>query len=157
MAEPGGQRVTIGYAEYVDLPDWGIERLRAKIDTGARTSSLHVTNIEELPGDRIAFDVVRDRRRHYKHVRCEANVVRRSRVRSSNGVMQTRYVVETTLRLGEVTKTVEVSLSSRGRMIYRMLLGRRSLADDFLIDAGKRYAATKRVRKKKKKKKKADG
>jgi hypothetical protein len=148
LVKPTPKRVTIGYAEYVNLPEWGIERLRAKVDTGARTSALHVTDVEELPNNRLRFDVVRDRKRDYKHVRCEAPIVRRSNVRSSNGQIETRYVVETTLELGGVNKTIEVSLATRGPMIYRMLLGRRTLEEDFLIDAGRRFVVSKRREKK---------
>ena len=55
-------RILIGWNEYVDIPEWGIERLRAKIDTGAWSSALHVENIEELPRGRVCFDVVLHRR-----------------------------------------------------------------------------------------------
>lgn len=149
--------LTIGYVEYVDLPDWGITRLRAKIDTGARTSALHVTDIEELPEHRLRFKVVRDRKRDYRQVECEAPIARITRVRSSNGVVQTRYVVLTTLQIGHVSKQIEVSLATRGPMIHRMLLGRRSLENDFLIDAGRKFAASEKTRKKKRKAGKKSG
>ncbi|MCB2199908.1 RimK/LysX family protein [bacterium] len=148
--------LTIGFVEYVALPDWGINRLRAKVDTGARTSALHVSSMEEISGNRLKFTIVLDRKRHHRRVECEAPIARTTTIRSSNGMVEKRYVVHTTLQIGSVRKTIDVSLTSRGRMIYRMLLGRRALEEDFLIDAGKRFVASeqrlKRVKKKKKKK-----
>jgi len=148
------ERQLIGVAERVDLPDWGVERLRAKIDTGARTSALHVQKVEELEGDRVRFSIVLHRNRHDERVTVEAPVSRRSRVRSSSGRAQERIFVKTTLVLGDVVKEIEVSLASRKRMIFRMLLGRQALGEDFLIDASRRYVATKPRPKKKTKKKK---
>jgi len=146
-------RQMIGVAERVNLPDWGVERLRAKIDTGARTSALHVQKIEELEGNRVRFSIVLHRNRHDERVTVEAPISRRSRVRSSSGRSQERIFVKTTLVLGDVVKEIEVSLASRKRMIFRMLLGRQALGEDFLIDASRRYVATEPLKKKKKKKK----
>ncbi len=142
-------KVTIGYAEYVAFPEWGIPRLRAKTDTGARTSALHVDNIERLPRNRVRFEVVVAA--NGRRVRVEAPIVRVSNVRSSNGVPDERYIVSTTLQLGGVEKTIEVSLASRSGMIYRMLLGRRAIAHDFLVDPGRRYVASTPPKGKKKK------
>ncbi len=147
-------KVTIGYAEYVEFPDWGIPRLRAKTDTGARTSALHVDNIERLPKSRVRFEVVVAAKDGGRRVWVEAPIVRVSNVRSSNGVPDERYIVSTTLRLGGVEKDIEVSLASRTGMIYRMLLGRRAIAHDFLVDPGRRYVASTPPKKKKKAEKK---
>lgn len=127
----------VGWREYVALPDWDIGGVLAKVDTGARTSSLHVENIRELPSGRLAFDVVLDRSGRFKHV--VATPVRVSRVRPSTGQLQHRHVVLTTLRLGNVTKQIELSLVSRGDMLCRMLIGRTALERDFLVDVSKRY------------------
>lgn len=145
-------KVTIGYAEYVELPDWGIPRLRAKTDTGARTSALHVDTIERLPKNRVRFEVVVAAKDGGRRVWCEAPIVRVSNVRSSNGVPDERYIVSTTLRLGGIEKEIEVSLASRTGMIYRMLLGRRAIAHDYLVDPGRRYVASTPPKKKQKKK-----
>ncbi len=134
-------RLLIGCAELVDLPDWGIFRLRAKVDTGARTSALHVDRIESLPGNRVRFDVVLNRKTG-RTVSVEAKVRRRAHVRSTTGEAQTRLCVATLLRLGFVEKEIEITLASRDPMRFRMLLGRGALGADFLIDASRRYAAT---------------
>ncbi len=130
--------VLIGWNEYVDLPDWGIRGLRAKVDTGARSSALHVENIEELPRDRVRFDVVLHRLKRDRRVHVVARVIRRSRVRSSTGHYTHRIFVRTRLRLGEVEREVELSLVDREKMIFRMLLGRSALAGAFWIDVAHR-------------------
>jgi hypothetical protein len=132
-----GPREVIGWTEYVELPDWGIPRLRAKVDTGARTSALHVDDVRRLPGDRVRFDVVLHRKRNDRRVTVEAPILRQTRVRSSTGVYRRRYVVPARIRLGHVDKTIEVSLVARDKMIFRMLLGRSAFSGEFLIDASR--------------------
>ena len=129
----------VGWREYVAFPDWKIKGIQAKIDTGARTSALHVDDISELPNDRIRFNVVLSRKRPGKKVAAEAKVVRTTRVRSSSGHQQKRYVVEAKIRIGSVTKVIETSLVSRANMICRMLIGRKALEGDFLVDASEKY------------------
>ena len=139
----------IGWNEYVDLPDWGVRNLRAKIDTGARTSALHVEHLRELSPNRVAFDVILDRRKSHRRVHVTARVARRGRVRSSTGHYETRIFVKTRLRLGPVEREIEVNLVDRGSMIYRMLLGREALGAPFLIDASHRALQRKPRRTKK--------
>lgn len=136
------RQILIGWNELVDLPDWRVRRLRAKIDTGARSSALHVTNLAPLPDGRVQFDIVLDRKRAHRRTRVVAEVSRVARVRSSNGRFTRRYFVRTRLLLGDVEKTIELSLVDREKMLFRMLLGRTALAGDFLIDAGRRRVAT---------------
>ncbi len=140
----------IGWNEYVDIPEWGIRGLRAKVDTGARSSALHVEHIERLPHGRVRFEVVLHREKRDRRVRVEARVVRQARVRSSNGEFSYRLFVRTRLRLGEVDEEVELSLVDRGRMIHRMLIGRTALDGRFLIDVGHRNLLTKPPKRKKK-------
>jgi hypothetical protein len=128
----------IGWSEYVALPEWGIARLRAKVDTGARTSALHVENIEELPRGRICFDVVLHRRKRDRRVHVVARVSRRARVRSSSGHFTVRPFVATRVRVGRVEHDVEFSLVDREAMIHRMLLGRSAIAGHFLVDVAHR-------------------
>ena len=118
----------IGWNEYVALPAWGIGRLRAKVDTGARTASVHVENIEEVGRDRVRFDVITGPRKKPRRVRVEAPVHRRGTVRIGSGHRQARIFVCTTLRLGPHEREVEINLEDRADMIYRMILGRSTLA-----------------------------
>lgn len=135
-------RVLIGSMEYVRLPDWRIGRLRAKVDTGARTSALHVEELEELPGDRVRFEVAMHRSDRCRSVQVETPVVRRSAVRSSSGQLEERIFVRTRILLGAVEREIEVSLTSRHSMRFRMLLGRSALKGTFVVDPGRRYIET---------------
>ncbi len=149
--------VLIGWTEFVDLPDWGVRKLRAKVDTGARTSALHVENIEELPRGFVRFDVVLHRQKRDRRIHVKTRIVRRGRVRSSTGHQAERLFVETTLVLGPVQKRIEVSLVDREKMTYRMLLGREALAGPFRIDVDRRMVQQPRRKKKKKKAKRRAG
>lgn len=133
-------KLTIGRSEYVDLPDWGIRKLLAKVDTGARTSALHIEDLFPLPGNRVAFHVVLSRSKRAQSVRVEADVVKWAKVRSSNGHYSLRCFVKTRALLGSVEKVIELSLDSRAAMNYRMLLGRKALAKDFVVDVSKQHA-----------------
>jgi hypothetical protein len=127
----------IGWYEYVDLPEWGIAGVRAKIDTGARTSALHVGAVRKQRDGRVQFDVILHRKHQHRRVTVRAHVLRRTRVRSSTGHNRIRYVVPARVRLGGVEKTIEVSLVCRDKMLFRMLLGRSAFSGDFLIDASR--------------------
>ncbi len=140
MSGPRQPPVVIGWTEYVDFPDWGVKNVRAKIDTGARSSALHVENIELLGNGQVAFDLIRNRESKKAHRRVKARLSRTGRVRSSTGHATKRLFVKTTLRLGPVERQVEISLSDRGSMIHRMLIGRTALVGPFLIDVDKRLA-----------------
>ncbi len=137
-------KTLIGWSEYVDLPEWGVRGLKAKIDTGARSSALHVEDIEPLRGGRVRFVVVVHKEKRDRHLHVEARVVRRSRVRSSTGHYENRYFVATTLRLGGVERKIEISLVDREKMRFRMLIGRTALAGAFVVDPNKRRSAYKR-------------
>lgn len=131
----------IGWNELVDLPAWNIKRLRAKIDTGARSSALHVAELRVLPDGQVAFEIVLDRKKHHRRRHVIAPVTRVSRVRSSTGKYTRRYFVTTMLRMGPVEKTIELSLVDREEMLFRMLLGRTALSGDFIIDPSRRRLA----------------
>jgi hypothetical protein len=134
-AEP----LVIGVTEYVDIPAWRILRLRAKIDTGARSSALHVENIRELAAGRVRFDVRLSRSESDRRVTVEARIARRGQVRPSSGEPEDRIFVAVKVRIGPIEREIELSLVDRGRMIFRMLIGRRALAHAFLVDPGRRY------------------
>lgn len=136
------QQPIVGWRERIDIPDWGVRRVRAKIDTGARTSAIHVDHIEEISAERVRFEVVlRESPRRTTMV--EADVVRSSSVRPSSGRAQQRPVVLVKLRIGEVEREAEVSLVSRKGMLCRMLVGRRAL-EGLLVDPTRRYLLTSR-------------
>lgn len=132
----------IGWTELVAFPDWEVPRVQAKIDTGARTSALHVENLRRIGPDRVAFDMIVGRRRNRRSFPVEADVVKWAPVKSSSGEQTERPFVRTTIRIGPVVKEVEVSLVSREKMLFRMLLGRKALEGDFLVDVGRRRLLT---------------
>jgi len=130
---------TIGWKERIDLPDWGVRRLRAKIDTGARTSALHVARYD-LSDDGATVRLWLDLDpRHPEPVERTLPVVRIATVRSSIGMRERRPVVTVAVRLGAVVVPVEFTLTNRERMRYRVILGRRALAGRFAIDPGRAY------------------
>lgn len=132
-------QLVIGWQEYVALPEWKIPYIRAKADTGARSSAIDVRSIEELGNGRVRFQIALSRKNRERTIPIEADITRRSRVRSAHGTTQDRLFVQTKIRIGPVTKTIEVSLVCRKKMICRMLLGRTSLAGAFLVDSETRY------------------
>jgi hypothetical protein len=147
MTDPFTSKTVIGWSEYICFPDWGIARVHAKVDTGARTSALHVENLKRLKGDRVQFEVVLSRRSVTRRAVIKAPVLRWGRVRSSTGVYRTRCFVRALIRLGPVEKEIELSLISREKMLFRMLIGRTALEKDFVVDVGRRRAlGTLRVR-----------
>ncbi len=145
---PDDRKVTIGWSESVDFVDWGISRLNAKVDTGARTSALHVEDMEYLPDDYASFDVVLSRIKSHRRKHVLAKISRWAKVRSSNGQYTTRCFVRTRIRIGPIEKEIELSLVSREKMSFRMILGREALERDFVIDVSRRLvqAARKKAR-----------
>jgi hypothetical protein len=115
---------------------------------------LHVESIERRPGNKVRFEVVVDRDGLHK-ISVTAPIRRVSVVRSSSGHPERRFFVATEIKLGPVLKEIEIGLTSRHLMRFRMLLGRLSLGHDFVIDPGRRYVATKKKGRKKKKRRSA--
>ena len=140
------EKQIIGWREWVEFPEWNI-RMRAKADTGAKSSAIDCADITELPGERVRFTVRLDRKEK-KMLTLEAPIAVRKHVRSSTGHGHDRIFVETTLKLGRVEKTILVSLSCRKTMIHRLLLGRETLKEHFLVDSEVDHWATPKRRKK---------
>lgn len=141
----------IGWREYIALPEWGIDHIQVKADTGARTSAIDVASVEELSDGRVRFDVVVNRAHPPtppQVVHIEADVVRRTRVKSSFGRVHDRLVVRTQIKLGPVTKAVDLSLVSRKNMLVRVLLGRHALKPEFIVNPARVYVFGRRKRRK---------
>ncbi len=126
----------LGWEEWLSLPELGLPALKAKVDTGARTSALHASDIEPFgPADRprVRFAVHPIPGHAELSIPCSAPIVDRREVVSSNGEAEYRYVIETNVRIGERVWPIEVTLTDRGAMAYRMLLGRQALAEDMVV------------------------
>jgi hypothetical protein len=139
-------KTVIGWREPVSFPQWGIRRLKTKVDTGARTSALHVSDVELLENGQVRFRaVVRVRRLGgrvvLRRVPIETPVARTTVVRSSTGRLQHRFVVRAHARIGSLEREIEVTLVCRRRMLCRLLLGRTAL-EGFLVDPGRRRVLT---------------
>jgi hypothetical protein len=126
----------------VSLPEWGVEYTKAKIDTGARTSAIHAFDLQtfELDGAAwVRFEIHPWQRSAADAIPVEAPLVATRRVRSSSGAASTRPVVATSVVLGGRTLRVEVTLTRRDEMGFRMLIGRQALRRHFLIDPAASY------------------
>lgn len=134
----------IGWKESVDLPDWGIFSIVAKADTGARRSAIDVKHLEIRPDGLLEFDIVLSRTDRELTHRVSSPIAHVTTVRSSNGQEHKRYFVETTLRVGRHEKKIELSLVCRKAMVCRMLLGRKALEGNFLVDAETKYVTRRR-------------
>lgn len=142
MRSARAERLVIGLTEYVDIAEWRVRGLRAKVDTGARSSALHVENLREIGRGRVRFDVRLHRSKVDRRVSVEAPIVRRARVKASTGVAATRIFVEATIQIGPFTERIELGLVDRANMLYRMLLGRTALGSHFFVDPARRYLLT---------------
>ncbi len=138
-----GRPLLIGWKEYVELPDWGLRRIKIKVDTGARSSVLDVAGYElqERPGRGTVavLQLSLDRKHPERLTAVEAPVLGLITVTSSVGVREQRPLFETRLRLGPVLKTIRLTVTNRSGMTFRMLLGRHALAGDFVVDVSKKY------------------
>ena len=148
MAEPShsntptGGSIQAGWREWVQLSDVGIPWIKAKLDTGARTSAIHAYQIEPFQKDDVSW--VRFRVRPWQEstedetiVECAVHDVRS--IRSSSGHVQERYVVKMRLVMLGRRVTAEVTLTNRDQMGFRMLIGRQALRRGFAVDAGKSF------------------
>jgi hypothetical protein len=132
----------VGRREYVEFPDWGVGRVKAKVDTGARTSALGVARYElERSGEAVTarLHLRRGRRRAGEVKVVETPVVGMAIVKNSGGTREQRPVVEVTVRLGPVAKRIRLTVTDRTGMLCPMLLGREALRDSFVVDVRGKY------------------
>lgn len=144
-------RPTLGWREWVALPDLGLEWIKCKVDTGARSSALHAFDLERFVDDgvnRVRFQL-HPLQRHTDLVHtCTATVIDERVVSDSGGHRESRIFVSTMVRIGEQTWPIELSLTERDTMRFRMLLGRTAIADRFNIAPDSSYLSRRRPKSK---------
>ncbi|WP_077286661.1 ATP-dependent zinc protease [Cognaticolwellia aestuarii] len=139
------QKAIIGRLESIALPELAIADLQVRVDTGAKTSSLHVDNITKFTKNgklMVKFNLHPDVHNVENTVSCEAPIHDIRRVKSSNGKSEQRYVIATPVQLGESNWTIEITLTDRSDMSYLMLFGREAIGDKFLVDPSKVFASS---------------
>ena len=143
----------IGWREWIAFPEFGIKAVKAKIDTGARTSCIHALHVKPFSRDGqdwVKFQVHPLQRDAKTTVDIEAELVEYRRVVSSTGHASLRPVVVTAIKIFDIQWSIELTLTSRDEMGFRMLLGREAVRGRFLIDPSKSFLGGRRKVKKKK-------
>ncbi len=135
-------KISLGWREWVSLPELGIDAIKAKVDSGARSSALHTFELESFSEGGIAK--VRFCIHPYQHdlsivKRCTATLLDDRNVTDSGGHTELRPVILTTMILGGISKMIEITLTNRENMKFRMLLGRTAMVGDFTVDPQSSY------------------
>lgn len=132
----------LGWEEWLALPGLGLPAIKAKVDTGARTSALHAEVIETFgtsDSPKVRFLIQPDPDRPKLEIVCTAPVVDRRDITSSNGQTELRYVIATEMQIGTVRRTIEITLTNRETMSYRMLLGRSAFGENTVVSPDRSF------------------
>lgn len=144
LVKKKADKVVLGWREWASLPELGIERIQVKMDTGARTSALHVDAFKLLNGQRGRARIWIPAGHGQGTVEAEVDVAGYSVVKTSTGDREKRPRVVTEIRIGDLRRRIEVTLSRREGMVHRMIVGRRALKGRAVVDPGKTFLATPR-------------
>ncbi len=139
----------VGWREWVRLADLGVAAIKAKIDTGARTSVLHAFAIEPFRRTGalwVRFEVQPMQRSGTLRIKCEAPAIDQRAVRNSGGQVERRYIIETHVALGDRSWPIELALANRDQMGFRMLIGRTALEGRVMIEPGRSFLAGQKPR-----------
>ena len=140
----------LGWREWIGFPELGIPQVKAKVDTGARSSCLHAFLVEPFERDGrqwVHFDMHPMQGNSSDVIRCEAPVLERRIIRDSGGHEELRYVIETVITIGDNRLCAEVTLTDRDSMKFRALLGRTAISGHYLVDCSHSYLVGKRKKK----------
>ena len=141
---------SIGWREWVSFPELKIKTIKAKIDTGARTSALHVSNIKILKRtNRVTFTIHPVQRQRNPVINTSAELIGERSVKSSNGDTTIRPVIKTKLKIGKRVFSIELTLVNRDLMGFRLLLGRSAMKKRYLVNSGQSFMISKDINKQK--------
>jgi hypothetical protein len=144
--------LTLGWREWVGLPALNIQRIKAKVDTGARTSALHAFEVREIEDGgirRVEFSIHPRQHDNDFVTTCTADVIDLRTVTDSGGHKEQRWVIETPITIGPHTWPIEITLTARDDMRFRMLLGRTAINDRCVVDPSRSYVVGSRRKHKK--------
>ena len=146
------EKLTLGWREWVGLPELGLPEIKAKVDTGARTSTLHAFELQtfsEGGKPRVKFKMHPLQKDSQVVVNCVADIVDERFVTDSGGHREQRLIISTPLTIGPWSWPIEMTLTARDNMMFRMLLGRTAIKGIAMVDPSKSYITGKRKRRKK--------
>lgn len=141
MKKPKGEKLVIGRVDKIDLPDFKIENLECKVDTGADTSSIHCTNVRIVEKDGkecLKFRVLDKKHPLFSKATHAVDEFSEKRVKSSTGHTETRFVIKTTIVVFGKSHPITFTLSDREKMKYPVLLGKRFLKNKFIVDVSEK-------------------
>jgi hypothetical protein len=147
LINPVKKLPVIGWREWVSLSGLGIDKIKAKVDTGARTSALHAFSLRpftENGKNRITFEIHPLQHNTNQIVTCTADVIDRREVTDSGGHTEKRYVITTPLTIAGQTWPIEITLTERENMLFRMLLGRSALRKHFVVNPARSFVTTRK-------------
>lgn len=151
MQDDDQQLLTLGWREWVQLPELGLRNIKAKVDTGARTSALHAFAVEPFDDNGISsvrFKIHPNQRDSDTIVVCSAVLIDERMVTDSGGHKEKRWVIETPINIGKHVWSAEFTLTARDDMLFRMLLGRTAIKNRAVVDPSRSYLIGKRRKKK---------
>lgn len=141
----------IGWREWLSLPELGVPNIKVKVDTGARSSVIHAINIEQFEAHgvkKVRFQVAPVQSDDERLIMVETTLLEERAITDSGGHQQVRPVIMTSICLGELQWPIELTLTNRDVMGFRMLLGRQAVKDRFLVNPGHSYVQSKDISKK---------
>lgn len=135
-------KMIVGNLELCSLPQLGIHDIEVRVDTGAKTSALHVDNVKRFISNGkpwVTFDIRPDVYNVNDILPCKAALFDVRKIKSSNGTSEERYVIRTEFHLGSTSWPIEVTLTNRAEMSYLMLLGRQGMGERLLVDPSQTF------------------